>query len=517
MRAAAILALAALSACSHTTRPVVTPLGPSPSERLTAADALVRAGCLDCLIAAYQAYDALRPLPSAKDAATAGVVRAAALIAVRERELGVVDDGYLERARELIANGAALPSWLPTALDIIDALPKSAAGEIRSPTTDDDLERSRRLRQNQAAWSATLLAAAPIDELGSYLWLALTCGSIEARNMTMDEMFAPVATFRDTPLIAFRRAICRGIEAEPLQAVLDRDARFVEVAYYRGLFEVGRRKLDEADQLFDRVYAWRPRWPSLTQRIANIAMTVEEFERASTFYDRTLEMEPRAVDALLGKARALTYLGQYVDSLAVVDQLLALEHWYVGDARYWRALNEAQLERYDEAWTDVELAAKLLINADVPKLAGIIAYRRKQLDVARVKFDQSRERKREDCETGFYLGVVLAEQRVWERSADVFVETGGCLDVAEQTAQSEIEAIRASNDPPARQQRQIAKREQQIANGRRMMATSWFNIAVASYNLSRMTEARRWAEKVVDDEQFGERAREILSRLKNDQ
>jgi hypothetical protein len=29
----------------------------------------------------------------------------------------------------------------------------------------------------------------------------------------------------------------------------------------------------------------------------------------------------------------------------------------LGDARYWRALNEVQLERHDEAWTDIELAA----------------------------------------------------------------------------------------------------------------------------------------------------------------
>ena len=46
------------------------------------------------------------------------------------------------------------------------------------------------------------------------------------------------------------------------------------------------------------------------------------------------------------------------------------------------------------------------------------------------------------------------------------------------------------------------------------MATSWFDIAVAYYNLSRKTEARQFAEKVVGDEQFGERARELLSRLR---
>ena len=59
------------------------------------------------------------------------------------------------------------------------------------------------------------------------------------------------------------------------------------------------------------------------------------------------------------------------------------------------------------AWDDVETAAKFVRNAGVPKLAGIIAYRRKQLDVARAKFEESYKIGRDDCETGFYLGCVV--------------------------------------------------------------------------------------------------------------
>ena len=44
--------------------------------------------------------------------------------------------------------------------------------------------------------------------------------------------------------------------------------------------------------------------------------------------------------------------------------------------------------------------------------------------------------------------------------------------------------------------------------------TSWFDTAVACYNLSRKAEAQQYAEKVADDEQFGGRAKELLSRLR---
>jgi hypothetical protein len=37
---------------------------------------------------------------------------------------------------------------------------------------------------------------------------------------------------------------------------------------------------------------------------------------------------------------------------------------------------------------------------------------------------------------------------------------------------------------------------------------------VSYFSLSRKDEARQYAEKVADDEQFGERARDLLSRLR---
>jgi hypothetical protein len=125
-----------------------------------------------------------------------------------------------------------------------------------------------------------------------------------------------------------------------------------------------------------------------------------------------------------------------------------------------------------------------------------------------------RTRNSTDCETGFYLGLVLADQRQWPRTADVLVATAQCVDAMEPRLVQEITRIRASSDPPARQERQIARRERDIANARRMRATSWFNIAVAYVSLSQTSDAREYAERVADDEQFGERAKEILARLK---
>ena len=49
--------------------------------------------------------------------------------------------------------------------------------------------------------------------------------------------------------------------------------------------------------------------------------------------------------------------------------------------------------------------------------------RLKQIDVSLAKFEESWQRNRLDCETGYYLGIVLGEQGAWPRTADVLVET----------------------------------------------------------------------------------------------
>jgi len=511
----AVLALAASVIACATKVPPAAPArpAPTPAQRLASADALLRAGCLDCLVDAFGEYELLREFPAARDAATAGAIRAAGLIARRERELGMVDGGYAQRARSLLTSGASVPASLATLFDVIEALPAGGGGMTRTPTSDIDLERQRMLRMNGERWTAVLRELAPADELGAYMWLAFACSSTELRDQTLDRLFEPVAAFKDTPLIAMKRATCRSVAPERLSELAAANPRFSELSYWLGLYAVGQRKLNDADAQFDKAYAWREQWPSLAQSIANVAMTSEEFERALSFYDKTLEMEPKAVDALIGRVRALTFLGKADDAIATTDRLIALG-WYVGDARYWRAFNENELERYDEAWADIEAAAKLQINAEVPKLAGLIAYRRQQLDVSRAKFEQAHTRNQNDCETFFYLGIVNAELGAWVPTAEILPNAAVCLQVNEDNYRTEIASIDASDDPPARKAGKIARREQYIAKGRRQIATSYFDTAVAFYNLSRKSDAQQYAEKVAADEQFGARAKEILSRLR---
>jgi tetratricopeptide (TPR) repeat protein len=491
---------------------------PATAGRVTLAqaDANLRAGCFDCLVEALKQYESVRAVPVLAEQATTGAVRTAALLALRERELGTTDSGYLEKARELasvpapVASGfsrTSIQQEVAPLFDVIENYPwRAGAGRSRRPDSPLNVfvNRERRIEE--------LRATAARDELSAYVSIAYACESGAARTMGNPEMRLAVGMWADVPLLKFRLAICATSGPSALDEAVGGEPRFKEAAFFKGLNATSARKLDEADARYREAYAWRRTWPAATLALANVAMTGEEFQVAREFYDETLALAPQFPEALLGKLRALTYLSRHEDAMAVADELIAISR-YPGDAHYWKSYNELSLERYDAAWLDIEAADRSLINSDVPKLAGIIAINRHEIEVARQRLEISRQRNPNDCQTLYYLHLVLADQRRWPETVSGAVGAAGCIDSAEAGLRAQIEQIRMSDAPEARKARQIASREQQIASGIRMRATCWFNAAVGSFNTRRIDEARMFAAKLDGDAQYGDRARDLVSQL----
>jgi tetratricopeptide (TPR) repeat protein len=475
---------------------------------LRQADANLRAGCFDCLVEALKQYEATRAIPALAVEATTGGVRAAALLALRERELGTTDSGYLEKARELLKAVPAIESDVVPQLDLIDALPwRGGMGESRRSGAAIAIFRNREERVEG------LRRTANRDVLSAYVWVAYACESGVARAMDATALSTAIPSFEDTHLIEYVLAtVCGTSRPSALHDLVESESRYKETAFYDGLRATSARKLDDADARYREAYAWRKTWPATTLALANVAMTAEDFQTAHGFYDETLALAPMFPDALLGKVRALTYLSRHEDAMAVADELIALGR-YPGDAHYWKAYNELSLERYDPAWLDIEAADRSLINSDVPKLAGIIAINRHEIDVAMQRLEISKQRNPNDCQTLYYLHLVFADQRKWPETVGGAVTAAGCLDAAEAGLRAQIEEIRQSDGSDARKARQIAVRERQIASGVRMRATCWFNAAVGSYNTRRADDARLYAAKLDGDAQYGERARDLVSQL----
>ena len=517
----ALTALAAIlvlgGACAKP-RSIAAPPSPDVSGRLAKAGALMRLGCFDCLEEALAEYDAVRGVPNllANDgeAAIDGAIRAALLLEMRQRELGMVDDGYLERARGLIGaredRAAAFASHIYT----VESLPRRDSRFAGIPDADG-LRRSQQLRANFPALIEERRAAAGADPLAAYAWLAFYCTHRGREDGSLETLLKPLLPMRETPIVEYRAATCSGPEPEPLTTLLERQPRYVEITYWLAHVAQGRLQVEEAERLFGIAFKWRPRWPAVTASLGNIYAAFEENERALEFFDTTLAIAPDHPEALIGRIKALSLLGRPREAFAAIDAVLAAEGGRVfpGEVYYWRAWNFTQIQDLDMAWTAIEQANRLWVNSEVSKLGGIIAYRRWQRPAAIERFTAAQKLAPDDCENAYYLGIVHAELRDWPSTRTVFEGAAGCIDRARDGLRKEISTIEASNWDPARKMRQIARREGQIDAAARMLSTSWFNIAVANFNLGNKDGARQYAQRVVEDEQFAERARDILKRL----
>ncbi len=122
----------------------------------------------------------------------------------------------------------------------------------------------------------------------------------------------------------------------------------------------------------------------------------------------------------------------------------------------------------------------------------------------RSSVDTARTLNGTDCETIYYLGLVHAAQRASARGADDFV-AAQCLDDMQRGLQNDMTGVRQSSLSEERKERSVARLQAQIATASRRMKTSWFNAAVAHVNQEQFDAARPYAERVADDEEFGER------------
>lgn len=489
-------------------------------QRATLADAhaQVRQGCYDCLREALASYVAALDDPQLSREAREGAVRTALLLAVRENELGLVDSGYLTQARDLAGPAAQAPVDLLGLIELAELLATGPVGGSRAAMTDGQLKSMLQLARTQDQWGMTLRARVPQDLVASYFWVGLVCGPYGSRAPTREAREDALGMLIESPLIAYKHwTACGVLDQEPLERLVAADPRFREIDYFLGQHALGAQRhvepnLDLAEAHFTAAYEWRATWPSAIVALANVAMLVEDFPRALELFTQALALVPEDPEALTGVVRALTYQDRHVEAIAAADRLLASGR-NPGDAHYWRALNLARLLEYDRAWDDIEKASAGLANAEVPKLAGIIAMNRREFTVARQRLELAQRRRRGDCETGFYLQSILAEQREWDSVARMAADAAACFEGQEAQVRHELETLRASDVQDARRARQVARREQQLVSDARMRTFAWFNAAVANFNLARAPEAALFAQKLTDHEYFGERARALLDRL----
>ncbi len=523
---AVLVSALAVAGCAPTTARVQTPrVDPIAIERT--ADAERGRGCYLCLRSAAEGYEHAL----ANGGASGLGLKAAgawALVAARERELGMKKSDALERAsRHRTEGGAdvvdayqAVVSSLPWHMEGVskEAQAETAAA-ARSLFVEDRVpRRGEAIRETPVAASAAvalLRERSGSDLAARYLDLSIGCSGIEHSPKTPT---APVSDPLPPNLIGFRLATCSprrtAEDLETLNRLGRIEPRFHEVHLFLGQQAVGERRLVTAEKEFFGAADGLPQMTAAWTMLGAARLSLEDYDAAAADFSRALGLEPDQREAMLNLAQALNYAGRFEEALRPSRRLIELGAWYLSDAHYWLAFSELQLGYLDDADLHVREARRTNpMNGDTAKLSGLVAYRRAEFDRARSEFEHALSRNEADCESRLHLGMIHGQQSRLVPSIEAFLRARDCYATLADAFVRRRAGIEESPLTEVRKEIALLRLAQKIAGCQRSRAAAALGAAEGEEQRGADEAASQYATDAATHPDFAKRAAELSARV----
>jgi tetratricopeptide (TPR) repeat protein len=462
-----------------------------------------------------------RPGRKDRERAAEPYLRALILLQIRERQLGIIISATSGRARALIQAHPALKGYA-TMVDQAEVVSVSRSAGIqtdlarsipslRREWTQKDLER---MMAEAKAQQAASRAKASGDDFHAYCYLAFNASMAPMREGGED--FSPIfALFPESKLMRYLNAVRSQREKpELLERLAADDPEFHEAWFHLGLMALGQGRLLGAEEKFLKAEAGLPDTPQIPIYLASIYTATEEHEKSLAYYDKALALSPEYRDALLGKAISLASLGRHEESAAVLQRMIELGNWMIGEANYWLAWNRHAQEREAEAQAHIEESkGRLPTSSEVFGLAGTIALELAQPDRAEKEFLKALEYGAGNTEALFGLGRINDGRGRWREAAGYYETASKVIGQRETEIEGKIAEIRAAPMVEPRRAAMLAKKELQLRVTQATRAAGCLNAAVAWFNGGAPEKARPAAEKAAAHPQFKDKALALLSKL----
>jgi len=523
----AVLIAAVSAACSSGGRaPAVAPLParPAPEVRLASAEAALARGSFAGFkeAVALAAELAATPRLKIRDRAAETAMRALILLRIRERQIGIILSRTGDEARALLKAHPALAAYA----GLIDQADSAASSSQRGIQTDI----ARSIRPLAKTWTQKdldkLMAEAKAqrdvfrdqarrDDNHAYCYLAFNASMASMREEAED--FSPIfALFPESKLMIYINAL-RYLRPKPelLEKLAADDPGFSEAWFHLGEMALGQGRLLGAEENFLKAEPGLAETPQIPILLASIYTATEEHEKSLAYYDKALALSPEYRDAMLGKAISLCSLGRLGEAEAVLNRMIELGHWMMGEANYWLAWIRHAQARNAEAQVYIEESkGRLPTNSEVFGLAGTLALELGQADRAETEFLKALEFGRGNIEALFGLGAVNDGRSRWKDSAGYYGAAADILGGREKEIEGKIAEIRAAPLGEARRAAMLAKKSAQLAVNRATQANAFYNTAVAWFNAGAPDKARPAAGKAAAHPQFKDKAAALLAKIK---
>jgi hypothetical protein len=228
------LALIFLASCSGREKARLAPAGLEFEQKMAAADTLREKGCYVALKQAVRDYEGLYARPEYRTKIAPKLAATALLLTVREKELGIANQAYMDTALQVIKENRSLSGLTPYA-DVAGLFWVQGKGVMRD--IDERFpwkETEDRLKKIEP----DLLVKARSDEFAAYMYAVMKCYFAPAFGVSIfdkkDDPGQFVELFPDSLLLLYKRAICPEEKPDLLEKLLAAEPEFYEANYFLG-------------------------------------------------------------------------------------------------------------------------------------------------------------------------------------------------------------------------------------------------------------------------------------------
>jgi tetratricopeptide (TPR) repeat protein len=480
-------------------------------SKLAEAEAQYKKASLPFLKKAFEAFETLYAQPSLRRKVGPDYVRTAILIDAREKELGIIDNLYLDRALAVLKADPALAEFIPCS-DLARAMLVKQKGQMGDVNIRLDWS------ENEAMFERNfdvLKNRAMTDEFVAYIF-STAYGYYESyfSNKKVDVSHYQTL-YPESLLIRYRVATLPEENKDLLARLIERDADFFEAYYHLGNIALKERKLLEAERMYLKANAGIPESPQITIALASIYFATEEIEKSLEFYEKTLTISPDYREALLGKAICLSTIGKSAEAISTLETLIVRGNWLIGESYYWLAWNQHQLRRDEEAEANVEQAkSRLPTDTEVFSLSGLIAVQKGEWKRAEKDFKESLNHSPYNTDALLGLGKIYDHRTQWPESGASYESAAKAFGIKESIIQDRIREIKESSMDADRKARFIARKDGQLRTIEQSKAVAFYNAAVGYFNAGSKDKATELAVRAAAHPALKEKAEDLISRIR---
>jgi tetratricopeptide (TPR) repeat protein len=264
----------------------------------------------------------------------------------------------------------------------------------------------------------------------AYLYLALLKTCAPARHSEAEPIL--VGRFVSSPLFAY------SYPTDP-EEVLTHHPDFAEMHAYLGHLAFSRQQLSRARERFLACLEFLPDHTEALNTLGDVYLFgLQDYSKALEYYEASLRVDPRNLEALFGKGVIFHCLGKYGESNRVLDSVLEgpvrWDHlsdkqrdYYRGQAYYYKAYSAYLL-------TDTGAARQLVDTSRIylPRfggacyLSGLLHYRNREVDPAERDFVTVLNEGTSYCDASYYLGRIDQTARDGSAAPAYFLACADC-------------------------------------------------------------------------------------------